>query len=63
MQIFHSGWNSEGYDVPYTVNRIKRVLSTDDTRRFCLWKQSKKREYEKYGKTAEIMTHRQSAFR
>ena len=32
----HSGWNSEGYDVPYTVNRIKRVLSTDDTRRFCL---------------------------
>ena len=50
----HSGWNSEGYDVPYTVNRIKRVLSTDDTRRFCLWKQlPKKREYEKYGKTAE----------
>ena len=50
----HSGWNSEGYDVPYTVNRIKRVLSTDDTRRFCLWGQlPKKREYEKFGKTAE----------
>jgi DNA polymerase elongation subunit (family B) len=49
-----SGWNSEGYDVPYTVNRIKRVLSTDDTRRFCLWGQlPKKREYEKYGKTSE----------
>jgi len=49
-----SGWNSEGYDVPYTVNRIKRVLSTDDTRRFCLWGQlPKKREYEKFGKTSE----------
>ena len=50
----HSGWNSEGYDVPYTVNRIKRVLSTDDTRRFCLWGQlPKKREYEKFGKMSE----------
>ena len=34
-----SGWNSEGYDIPYTVNRVARVLSKDDTRRFCLWKQ------------------------
>lgn len=49
-----SGWNSEGFDIPYTVNRINRVLSKDDTRRFCLWKQlPKKREYEKYGKAAE----------
>jgi len=49
-----SGWNSEGYDIPYTVNRVSRVLSKDDTRRFCLWKQlPKKREYERYGKTAE----------
>ena len=49
-----SGWNSEGYDIPYTVNRVSRVLSKDDTRRFCLWKQlPKKREYEKYGKSAE----------
>jgi DNA polymerase elongation subunit (family B) len=48
-----SGWNSEGYDIPYTVNRTSRVLSKDDTRRFCLWKQlPKKREYEKYGKSA-----------
>ncbi len=50
----HSGWNSEGYDVPYTVNRIKRVLSSDDTRRFCLWGQKpKRREYEKFGKMSE----------
>jgi DNA polymerase elongation subunit (family B) len=49
-----SGWNSEGYDIPYTVNRISRVLSKNDTRRFCLWDQlPKKREYIKYGKAAE----------
>jgi DNA polymerase elongation subunit (family B) len=49
-----SGWNSEGYDIPYTVNRTARVLSKDDTRRFCLWGQlPKKREYEKYGKMSE----------
>ena len=48
-----SGWNSEGYDIPYTVNRVTRVLSKEDTRRFCLWNQfPKKREYEKFGKTA-----------
>ena len=48
-----SGWNSEGYDVPYTVNRVTKVLSKDDTRRFCLWNQfPKRREYEKYGKSA-----------
>jgi DNA polymerase elongation subunit (family B) len=48
-----SGWNSEGFDIPYTVNRVIKVLSKDDTRRFCLWNQyPKKREYEKYGKAA-----------
>jgi DNA polymerase elongation subunit (family B) len=45
-----SGWNSEGYDIPYTVNRITRVLSRDDTRRFCLWGQfPKKRMFERFG--------------
>jgi DNA polymerase elongation subunit (family B) len=45
-----SGWNSEGYDIPYTVNRTTRILSKDDTRRFCLWDQlPKPREYEKFG--------------
>jgi len=48
-----TGWNSEGYDIPYTVNRVARVLSKNDTRRFCLWDQlPKKRLYEKYGKEA-----------
>ena len=49
-----SGWNSEGYDIPYTVNRVQKVLSKDDTRRFCLWDQfPKKREYEKFGRMQE----------
>lgn len=48
-----SGWNSEGFDIPYTVNRVTKVLSKEDTRRFCLFNQfPKKREYEKYGKAA-----------
>jgi DNA polymerase elongation subunit (family B) len=48
-----SGWNSEGYDIPYTVNRITHVLSKDDTRRFCLWGQHPKaRDFERYGATS-----------
>ncbi len=31
-----SGWNSEGYDIPYTVNRIIKVLGKSETRRLCL---------------------------
>jgi len=50
-----TGWNSEGYDIPYTVQRCTRVLSKDDTRRFCLWGQlPKQRTFERYG--AENLT-------
>ena len=46
-----TGWNSEGFDIPYTVNRVTKVLSKEDTRRFCLFDQfPKKREYEKFGR-------------
>ena len=46
-----TGWNSEGFDIPYTVNRVTKVLSKDDTRRFCLFDQlPKRREYEKFGR-------------
>ena len=49
-----SGWNSEGFDIPYMVNRIARVLGKEHTKRFCLWnKYPKRREYEKFGKTQE----------
>ena len=51
-----SGWNSEGYDIPYTINRITRVLSKDDTRQFCLWGQfPKERMFERFG--AESQTY------
>ena len=51
-----TGWNSEGYDIPYTVNRCTRVLSKDDTRKFCLWGQfPKPRMFERYG--AENQTY------
>ena len=49
-----SGWNSEGFDVPYTVNRISRLLGKEYTRQFCLWGQlPQRREFEKYGRTLE----------
>ena len=51
-----SGWNSEGYDIPYLVTRTIKVLSKDDTRRFCLWGQfPKKRTFERFG--AEQITY------
>ena len=50
-----SGWNSEGFDIPYTIMRITRVLSKDDTRRLCLWGQMpKQRMFERFG--AEQLT-------
>ena len=50
-----TGWNSEGYDIPYTVMRTTRVLSKDDTRKFCLWDQlPKQRTFERFG--AENLT-------
>ena len=50
-----SGWNSEGFDIPYTVMRTIKVLSKDDTRRLCLWGQlPKQRTFERFG--AENLT-------
>ena len=51
-----SGWNSEGYDIPYTVNRITKTLGKAETRRMCLMKKlPKRREYEKFG--SEVATY------
>ena len=50
-----TGWNSEGFDIPYMVMRTNRVLSRDDLRRFCLWGQfPKERTFERFG--AENLT-------
>ncbi len=49
-----SGWNSEGFDIPYTVNRIARTIGKEYTKKFCLWDQyPKRREFERYGKSQE----------
>ena len=45
------GWNSEGYDVPYLVNRVARIINKNETRRFCLWDQLPHlKEYTKFGR-------------
>lgn len=44
-----SGWNSEGYDLPYIVNRITRILSKNDTRRLCIQGLPKPRTFERFG--------------
>jgi DNA polymerase elongation subunit (family B) len=50
-----TSWNGSAYDIPYTVNRVARMLNRDATRRFCLWGQlPSEREYmNKFGKTVE----------
>lgn len=46
-----TGWNSEGFDIPYTVNRILRILGKDFTKGLCLFDQfPREREYEKFKK-------------
>lgn len=49
-----SGWNSTGFDIPYVVNRIERVLGKEYTKNLCLWGQRpKKRKYMKFKKEHE----------
>ena len=44
-----SGWNSEGYDIPYTINRIIKILGRSATRQMCLFNQlPKERTYESF---------------
>lgn len=44
-----TGWNSEGFDIPYTVNRITRILGKDYTKELCLFDRfPREREYEKF---------------
>lgn len=45
-----SGWNSEGYDIPYTVNRTIRTLGKNELRRLCLFDQMPMtRTFESHG--------------
>lgn len=46
-----SGWNSKGFDIPYVVNRMERILSKDHTKQLCLWGQRpRKRKYIQFKK-------------
>jgi len=49
-----SGWNSEGFDIPYMVNRVIRMLGMDYAKKFCLWNMKpKRRTFERFGKEEE----------
>lgn len=51
-----SGWNSEGYDIPYTVNRIIRTIGKAELRKLCLFDQMpNKKTFESHG--AERVTY------
>ncbi len=46
-----SGWNSEGYDIPYTIRRMIQVMGKSYIRKWCLWDLFPKEKYlMKYGK-------------
>ena len=49
-----SGWNSEGYDIPYMVNRVRQCMGKAELRKFCLFDQfPKERKYINHGKEAQ----------
>lgn len=50
-----SGWNSSFYDIPYVVNRIKKVLGKLVPAKLCLWGQMPQmREVERGGKNEDV---------
>ncbi|EON7637191.1 3'-5' exonuclease [Escherichia coli] len=47
-----SGWNSEFFDIPYMINRTKKIFNEATTARWCLWnKKPNAREADNFGKT------------
>ena len=49
-----TGWNVEGFDVPYLVKRITQVLGEDQARRLSPWNKLTKRTIFSRGKEQEI---------
>ena len=49
-----TGWNVEGFDVPYLVKRITQVLGEDQARRLSPWNKLTKRTIMSRGKEQEI---------
>ena len=54
-----SGWNSKGFDIPYVVNRIERLMGKDHTKRLCLWNQRPRKkkfiQFKKEHNTYELI--------
>lgn len=49
-----SGWNSEFFDIPYMINRTKKIFNEATTARWCLWnKKPNSREADNFGKTVQ----------
>ena len=47
-----SGWNSEFFDIPYMINRTRKIFNEAMTARWCLWnKKPSQREADNFGKT------------
>lgn len=50
-----TGWNTEFFDIPYLVNRIRKLLSDEAVKRLSPWKRV--REYNKKIGTKELQTY------
>lgn len=44
-----TGWNVDGYDIPYTVNRIRKVLGEQWVDKLSYWGYVKEHTYEAFG--------------
>jgi DNA polymerase elongation subunit (family B) len=51
-----TGWNVEGFDIPYLVRRISRILSKSTTDRLSPWRLIEERDVEMYGKVTKMFT-------
>ena len=51
-----TGWNIEGYDLPYLVRRITKVLNEDQAKRLSPWNKLSKKTIVSHGKEQEIYT-------
>ena len=49
-----TGWNTEFFDIPYLVNRIKNVLGEDDAKRLSPWKSVHSKEVYQMGRTQMV---------
>lgn len=45
-----TGWNIDKFDIPYMVNRIRRVMGEEHAKRLSPWKQLQEKNVEIYGK-------------